>query len=580
MRFNFNKPVFYAAVFFLLPLQAAESDSEAIIVKKIYAHVAIQDPHSACVEAEQFIQLYPHSKPIYEAYIYALAKAGQEKKMLLAWKHYSTKFDAPHNREILEIMAWGILHSSSQAASPLIRLLAVLGAFYGQDAEGVEILAKSMKDPNSLVRGASVQLSSHLRDAKLKDSILTILKQEKNWNVKNEAIKASGEMQLKEAKPVLMCILSNDHYSAEEKGAAIRSLVKMYDTIQNTELKLLADNSKASMRLLACNIIEYLDLSDDADMLLKLLKDSHPEVRAAALHAVGVLNPLLEDDRLMQQCRENLKDIHPKVALTAAWTLCSKCPQQTSEVFKQYILQKDMELARMASGSLSSTGSKGVPLMRELFQTCTDPYVKLNLAVGLLQQGQDIDRACLSMYDILQANTDKWMWDEGGYFRFLAPSTIRHDDLSPNYPEAVNQATRLEILNSLAIKNFPKSQEAIRSFLNQKTVGVSGMASVLLLTEGDESSLALVENLLEDPDAKIRLQAALVLAIWGGGEKALATLYEGYAASDRTQKEKILEGLARIGESSSIPFLVDKLQEPYPSLRIIAAIALLACLNH
>lgn len=581
MSVKFIKSIFGSVFVFAGSLCSLQSESEEVLLKKIYAHVGIQDPQSGCIEAEKAILLYPHSRTLYEAYLYALSKAGLEKKQFQVWQDYKSQFENPYKREILEVMAWGTLQASSQSSSPLIRLLAVLGAFYGQDADGVEILAKNMKDPNSLVRGAAVQLASHLRDAKLGSHVLVMITEEKNWNVRMEALKASGEMKLKEAQPLLVRIISNEHTSEEEKGVAIRSIVKMYDSVSQSELEHLANNSKAAMRLLASHVIEHLDLTSQGDLLAKLLKDRHPEVRSAALHAVGVLEVMLQDDnRIKQLCIENLRDTHPLVAITAAWTLLPYSPNQASDIFAQFILQNDNEIARMASGALSATGSKGISLMQELFHKSQDPYVKLNLAMGLLQQNQDIDMACTSLYNCMINNNDKWMGDESGYFKFIAPSNIKHDDLSPNYPEAVNQATRLEILNCLAIKKYPKAQEAIRFFLQQKTVGISGMAAALLLTEGDEASLALVENLLNDSDQKNRLQAALVLAIWGGGEKALSTLYEGYKTSDRSVKEKILEGLARIGESSSIPFLVEKLQEPYPSLRIIAAVALLACLNH
>ena len=78
----------------------------------------------------------------------------------------------------------------------MTRLLAVLGAFYGQDAEGVDILAKSMHDPNSIVRLTAIELASQMRDSKLGMEILHLLKEEKNWKVKLEAINAAGEMKL------------------------------------------------------------------------------------------------------------------------------------------------------------------------------------------------------------------------------------------------------------------------------------------------------------------------------------------------------------------------------------------------
>jgi HEAT repeat protein len=172
------------------------------------------------------------------------------------------------------------------------------------------------------------------------------------------------------------------------------------------------------------------------------------------------------------------------------------------------------------------------------------------------------------------------MWDEEGLFKVLAPSTVKHDEIIPNYPESVNQLARLEILNVLAVMKYPHAQSAIRTFLKEKAWGITGMASVVLLTEGDEAAIELVRELLNDPDQKIRVQAALVLSLWGEGEEAISILKEAYPTADRDMKERILESFGRIGAKSSLPFLTEKLQEPYQSLRIIAAAALLQCLYH
>jgi len=172
------------------------------------------------------------------------------------------------------------------------------------------------------------------------------------------------------------------------------------------------------------------------------------------------------------------------------------------------------------------------------------------------------------------------MWQQEGQFRTLAPSDLRYNQSIPNFPEVQNQLTRLEIHSVLAIMNFPDAEEAIRTFLKEHSWGVSGVAAVLLLEEGDEAALEIVRELLNDPDQQVRIQAALVLALWGRDESAAETLQQAYPNADRQIKERILEGLGRIGAKDSLPFLVDRLSEPYQSLRIIAASAIVQCINH
>jgi HEAT repeat protein len=140
--------------------------------------------------------------------------------------------------------------------------------------------------------------------------------------------------------------------------------------------------------------------------------------------------------------------------------------------------------------------------------------------------------------------------------------------------------TRLEILNVLAVMDDPRAQPAIKNFLQERTWGVSGLAAALLLTEGDELALQYVQELLGDSSDKVKVQAALILALWGRGEGSINVLQEAYEDADREMKERLLEGIGHVGASSSIPFLTKRLKESYQTLRIVAAASLLKCLYH
>lgn len=172
------------------------------------------------------------------------------------------------------------------------------------------------------------------------------------------------------------------------------------------------------------------------------------------------------------------------------------------------------------------------------------------------------------------------MWEEVGNFKTLQPSDIKHDEAIPNYPEAVNQLVRLNILEMLAVVRYPLAQNAIKAFLKESNWGITGMASALLLIEGDEDAVDLVKGLLSDQDQKVRTQAALILALWGKGGDAVSLLQERYPSADKELKAQILEGIGRVGSAESMTFLADRLQEPYQTLRIISAAALLECLYH
>jgi HEAT repeat protein len=70
-----------------------------------------------------------------------------------------------------------------------------------------------------------------------------------------------------------------------------------------------------------------------------------------------------------------------------------------------------------------------------------------------------------------------------------------------------------------------------------------------------------------------------MLGLWGGDDAALNALIEAYAAGHRELKEQILEAVGNIHSPLVVPFLVERLQEPSQTLRLIAAASLLRALN-
>src|SRR5699024_11269036 len=59
-------------------------------------------------------------------------------------------------------------------------------------------------------------------------------------------------------------------------------------------------------------------------------------------------------------------------------------------------------------------------------------------------------------------------------FRVLTRSLVAHSPAIANFPEVVNQTVRLELLNLLAILEYPGAQEAMKRFFKQRPWGVTG----------------------------------------------------------------------------------------------------------
>ncbi len=572
----------FSCLAFILPLAACAEEQE--INKKarhVQAHFCIKDFQTAHEEAKNALALYPHSASLHEAYIRSLARLGREKEMLKAWKNYLALFpEQNQNRELIEEMAWGVLGKASQSHSLITRQLALLAAFFCQEGRGVDIIYHAMRDSNYAIRAFAVKLGGHLHDEKLIVEVKRLFREEKMRPVRHEVIKAIGQMKILELQGDLEALISSEKSLAEEKALAIESLLALLDSIQRNEVVRLASSNRAGLRLLACQAIAHFHSLRDLDQLLDLTRDYRPDVRAAAYQAIGLIRPKESQEAVLEAARKGVQDGNFKAALSAAWLLTLYVPDEGAAIIERYLMSDKQDVRLVASSALAATGRYGASVALTLFERHGDPYVRLNLALGLIGQRLATERAAQVVKQVMVSEKDKWCEVECGIFNALSNYHFSREEDPSSTPEMDNQLIRLKLFNILAVLKEPDTQGAVREFLAERVWGISGAAAALLLTEGDEEAVDLVQQLLQDEHPKVRIQAALVLSLWSHEEAPIQVLEQGYANGDKETRTKILEGLGRIGSMTSVPFLIETLNEPSQTLRLIAAMALIQCLNH
>lgn len=568
-------------LFFIECQSLQDNLDEERLTRRIQAHLMIHDNLLAVEEARKALILYPESISLHEGYIQALARLGDEKKLLKAWDNYVQRFpDKSLNRELIEDMSWGILQKASHSSSIIMRDMALLAAFFSQDAKGIAILNRGMHDANYAVRAVAVKLASHFRDHRLVEEIKRLFKEEKVWAVRQELIEAIGKMKIISLKQNLEALISSDESLATEKALAIAALLHLMDSISRVEVEKLASSNRAGLRQLACQAIAYFQSIGDLDQLLTLTKDRHSDVRLEAFQSIGLLRPTKQIENIIAVARQGAQDVNYQVALSAAWLLTLYVPSEGQQLISKFLHNNRRDVQLLAAATLSSTGSYGINLMLDEFRNHLDPFVRLNLALGLIGQRQATEAAADYLKQMFLTENGKWSRLKVGIFEVILnrPAKKREDALLT--AETDNQLIRLELLNLLAILKVPNTQQAIRQYLNERSWEISATAAISLLMEGDENAIEMIQDLLQDSQPRVRLQAALILSLWSREESAIQILEEGYASSDWTMKARILEGIGRIGSMRSIPFLIEVLKQPSQTSRLIAAMALIQCLNH
>ncbi len=546
---------------------------EAEAVRRVYAHLLVHDPNSAVKEAEKLLQLYPESSDLQLAYLQALTERGDEAIALQKWM--GKKDELVKNRRALEILAWGVLKKGDHSSQLNIHFNALIGSALTRDVRAVPMLIQAMRGTNALFRLLAIRFAAHYGDGPLQDELKRLLVEEKVWFVRLEVLQAIGKLRMQSVRESLKEIIGNKKTLTEEKAHAILALVQMYDAVRPEDLSELLKSNRAGLRELGCELISYFDLHGHLKELMPLLQDSSPDVRAHALRTIGLLKFRISEKKL----ETLMEDSSPLVAITACWVSALQGIDKGIENLGIWLKDIHPRWRLVAAVTLSSCGKSAFPLMIQEMEKNEDPFVRVNLAMGLIGQRAEVEKACTTLSQFLEKDHETYlMWDDNFQLRMLAPSLVSHIEQIPNYPKVIDQKVRLDLLNILCILQYPKAQEAIKGFVKNETWGITGAAISVLLEEGDEEAMVIIRQLLKDEDAEVRVQAAFLLAMVGRDPEALKVLTEVYPHMNREMKIQILEAIGHVGSMESIPFLVDILNEPFQLLRVVAASAIIQCL--
>lgn len=573
--------LFISLIFIPLLLFGGLSEEEGL--RRVQAHLLLDDLPSALDEALRLVEAFPQSKEVGTSFVEVLAANGMEEEALDTWHKLSAAYpELIIDRHLLEELSWGVLKKGLQSNQYGIRLTSLIGAYLTRDSRAVQILVRMMRDSNAMIRSVAVQMSTAYADAMLKDEISRLLVEEKVWMVRLEVIRAVGALRMKQLAAKLQQYVMSDKSTYEERGAAIEALVHIYDDIGVVEWKQLAASNRAGLRHLACVLALHFMIPEVQEEMIHLMGDPNPDVRIAAINAFGMYyRKLTSLENAKEALQPVLKDSDPAVAITAAWAAILVDPPFGEEYMSKWLKDSLPENRRFASAALAATGDRSVALAVATLKESEDWYVRANIAEGLLGQRIEVEACCDTLYECLQMEKKMWMRDSrrNPLFAVLSPSQVRHNDQIPNYPEAIDQMTRLEVVSSLAVLEDLRALGALKAFLQRKSWGVTGVAAATLLREGDERSLEIVRELLKDQDPNVRLQACLVLAMMGRDETVIKELESAYSGASHERKLHILEALGRIGHMDSLHFLTSTLREPFPVLRICAAAALIQTVN-
>jgi HEAT repeat protein len=561
---------------------AALFSSEKDFAKGITTCLLIKDFPAAVGLGKTAMDAYPKSEQIQSLVIRSLAENGESGAALdLFQKEFSHK-SLKENFSLLESIAWATLVHSEEK-SEMARISSLIGASLTQDGRTIDLILDALESSNILLRAFALRLAPQYNNKIVQKRVLELLKAERNWYVRMEAMQAVGFMKLTEAAPFLKELVASFSVTQEEKISAIHALVNIYDNVSDKDLDLLLTNKRSGLRELGVRVIDHFDKRDKIPLLVPLLKDPSPHVRSLVISVLGTMEI---EEKLLYEIESDLdlliRDVHSEVAILGAWLKLRIRPDEGRTLLLNWISSSDIQSSRFAAVILGVGGRDTATHLSKVLEEAKDPYIKVNIALAMVKQKIELKKAITYLKSFFLEVEDEIMWRAGIYpmFNQMAPSNLYHSAQIPRYPALMDHLTRLDLLNVLCIAGCEEASELVKKFLDKQMWGVITGASVLLIEEGDSEALNLIRKLLDDENEVTRMQAALALAFHGGDPKAAKILESAYKKVDWERKIQILEAIGFIGNRDSIPFLLEVMKEPFSLLRTIAASSVIQCLYH
>src|SRR5579859_1628027 len=134
-------------------------------IRRVQAHLLIDDPTSALQEAQTLTTRFPTSREAASSLVEALSAAGRDDEALRQWTQLSAHYpDLIGDRNLLEELSWGVLKKAMGSTQHNVRLASLIGMYLTHDVRAAGQLVKMMRDSNAMIRSVAVQMAADYGD--------------------------------------------------------------------------------------------------------------------------------------------------------------------------------------------------------------------------------------------------------------------------------------------------------------------------------------------------------------------------------------------------------------------------------
>jgi HEAT repeat protein len=395
-----------------------------------------------------------------------------------------------------------------------------------QDPQSIDTLRDNLADTDKLVLGLSKD-ALHRFGPLAKDSLKAGLKNQE-WRIRYNCAELLALMGDKSGEDVIIEALK---MAGHDQMKAVEILVKWDDKRAFDPLIANLTNKDRKTRKKALDTLEkwmmrYKDIIPS--VMTTLQKTDNPEIKAQILLSLKrIKEPLVK-----QAVISFVNDPDLRLRILAIQTLSFWKETDTVPVLLKALKDPDNKVAKHAAQALSEMKVKEAvkPLIGFLAKSDkTDPFI-IN-ALG--SYGQDI------VPDIVPLLSVK------------------------------DKKTRRSAAQVLGVLGSPKATEALIRALNDPDPEVRAAAAQALGRLNDKRALPYLFKAVEDKNDPVREQAAFAFVAMGN--KSVAFLTDLWRSGDAEKRRSALTVLGKMGDKKSLSLFTEALRDPDTKVRVTAA---------
>jgi HEAT repeat protein len=478
---------------------------------------------------------------------------------------------------VLEEVAWASLQEGCRQGTLSQRVGALLGQMVTRDTRALPALHAALEDASPVMRAIAAQLVTLCWDAETSIRLEKRLQIEQQPDVRKALIRALGQCGTPFSLQTLLEAVEKT--DPQEQLAALESVSNHLGEVPVQIVETCLRHPRSGMRALGAHLALHLKKPVALNALINLMKDPQAAVRSAAWQSLASLNPgPMGWKKLIPFWEKIREERDPSIAAVAAGLALRHAPEQATPYLLEAIFGDHRKRGLQALQGVLKSGPAGLKILQDVAATHPDRLMRMNACVGCLAHRHQLSHHLAQLLEELQQLDERIMPLRSAGLATIGPSEIGHVPGVANLPEAMDLMARLRLSHLIRAVGGPLPTEQLARWLDETRWSLSAASAQMLLSEGDAQAAQMVKNILDHANPKVRLQAALVLAIVGKDEEALEHLVQAAQTGDMEIELQVMDAAGSLGSRVFLPFLSKKLADPSPQIRQVAASSLLQIL--